>query len=197
VPITSRSKLVEIPVEVTPPPPPPSPSPVEFDAFYREHLDFVWRSLRRFGVADATLDDATQEVFLVVYRRFHEFRPESSARAWLFAIAHRTASTHRRWVKRKGNLMPLHDEFHATSGSPLDGAITRQAGDLVLAFLDELDEARRVAFILSDLEQMTAPEIAAAVNVNVNTIYYRIASARKAFVAYLERRRIGETGEGS
>ena len=194
MPITSRSKLVEIPEEVSPPV--PAPSAVEFDSFYREHLDFVWRSLRRFGVADASLDDATQEVFLVVYRRFHEFRPESSARAWLFAIAHRTASTHRRWVKRKGNLLPLHDELHATSSSPLEGAMTREASDLVLAFLGELDEVRRVAFMLSDLEQMTAPEIATAVGANVNTIYYRIASARKAFVAFLERRRVHE-GEGS
>ncbi|MET0343352.1 MAG: sigma-70 family RNA polymerase sigma factor [Polyangiales bacterium] len=194
MPITSRSKIVEIPVEV--PLPPPAPSPVEFDAFYREHLDFVWRSLRRFGVADATLDDATQEVFLVVYRRFHEFRPESSPRAWLFAIAHRTASTHRRWVKRKGNLLPLHEEMLAPASSPLEGAMNRQASDLVLAFLSELDEARRAAFILSDLEQMTAPEIATALAVNVNTIYYRIASARKAFVAFLERRRI-HAGEGS
>lgn len=181
-------------MEVVPPTP---PSAAEFDAFYREHLDFVWRSLRRFGVSDAALDDATQEVFLVVYRRYHDFRPESSPRAWLFAIAHRTASTYRRWVKRKGNLLPLHDDFQATSSSPLEGAMTRQASDLVLAFLAELDEPRRVAFILSDLEQMTAPEIAAAIDVNVNTIYYRIASARKAFVAYLERRRVTERGEGS
>ncbi|MDB4976555.1 MAG: polymerase sigma factor RpoE [Myxococcaceae bacterium] len=166
------------------------PSPAEFDAVYRANVDFVWRSLRRLGVRDAALDDATQEVFMVVHRRFHEFRPGSSIKAWLFAIAQRAASDQRRWVRRKGNLLPLHDELPANMSSPLDSAITRQATDRVLEFLEKLDEPRRVAFILSDLEQMTAPEIGAALGVNINTIYYRIASARKAFAAFVERRSI-------
>jgi RNA polymerase sigma-70 factor (ECF subfamily) len=170
---------------------PSIPSPAEFDALYRAHVDFVWRSLRRLGVRDAALDDATQEVFLVVHRRFHEFRPGSSAKAWLFAIAQRTASDQRRWVRRKGNLLPLHDELPASGvDSPLQCAINREASDLVLSFLNQLDEPRRVAFILSDLEQMTAPEIGAALSVNINTIYYRVASARKAFVAFLDQRKL-------
>jgi RNA polymerase sigma-70 factor, ECF subfamily len=187
VAIPSRSKEPEPVAQVAA----STPSPAEFDALYRAHVDFVWRSLRRLGVRDSALDDATQEVFLVVHRRFHEFRPGSSAKAWLFAISQRTASDQRRWVRRKGNLLPLHDELPASAAdSPLQGAITREATDLVLEFLDQLDEPRRVAFILSDLEQMTAPEIGAALNVNINTIYYRVASARKAFVAFLEQRSI-------
>ena len=166
------------------------PSQAEFDAIYRAHVDFVWRSLRRLGVREAALDDATQEVFIVVHRRFSDFRPGSSMKAWLFAIAQRTASDQRRWVRRKGNLLPLHEDMPTVADSPLDGAITREASDIVLAFLEQLDESRRVAFILSDLEQMTAPEIGAALGVNLNTIYYRVASARKAFAAYLEQRRI-------
>lgn len=174
-----------------------TPSPAEFDALYRANVDFVWRSLRRLGVRDAALDDATQEVFLVVYRRLHEFRPGSSMKAWLFAIAQRTASDQRRWMRRKGNLLPLHEDLQASAHTPLENAMTREAKDCVLEFLDQLDEARRVAFILSDLEQMTAPEIGSALGVNINTIYYRVASARKAFVAFVEQRRQKVIEEGS
>lgn len=166
------------------------PSAEEFDAIYRAHVDFVWRSLRRLGVRDAALDDATQEVFIVVHRRFRDFRQGSSIKAWLFAIAQRAASDQRRWVRRKGNLLPLHEDMPTSANSPLEGAMTREASDLVLEFLDQLDEPRRVAFILSDLEQMTAPEIGAALGLNINTVYYRVASARKAFVAFLEQRRV-------
>jgi RNA polymerase sigma-70 factor, ECF subfamily len=186
VALTSRSSKGIAPTMTMVSSSPRPPTPAEFDALYRAHVDFVWRSLRRLGVREASLDDATQEVFLVVHRRFHEFRPGSSAKAWLFAIAQRTASDQRRWVRRKGNLLPLHDELPAAYATPLDNAITREASDLVLAFLAQLDEPRRVAFILSDLEQMTAPEIGSALGVNTNTIYYRIASARKAFAAYVE-----------
>jgi len=170
---------------------PAPPSPEEFSAVYRANVDFVWRSLRRLGVRESALDDATQEVFMVVHRRMHEFRPGSSMKAWLFAIAQRAASDQRRWVRRKGNLLPLHEELPANASSPLESAMTRQATDRVLEFLEQLDEPRRVAFILSDLEQMTAPEIGDMLGVNINTIYYRIASARRAFSAYVEQRKLG------
>jgi DNA-directed RNA polymerase specialized sigma24 family protein len=66
----------------------------------------------------------------------------------------------------------------------------REASDLVLAFLDELDEPRRSAFVLSELEQMTGAEAHAALGVNQNTLYYRLTSARKAFVLFLSERGI-------
>jgi RNA polymerase sigma-70 factor (ECF subfamily) len=167
-------------------------SPSAFDAFYRAHFPFVWRTLRRLGVAEASLDDAAQEVFVVVHRRLGAFRADSSPKAWLYAIAQRVASDQRRTVRRKGNLLPLHEDMPAAERSPLESAMRSEASDLVLAFLAELDPDRRTAFILADLEQMSAPEVARAAKANVNTIYYRIASARKAFVAFVERHKASE-----
>lgn len=167
---------------------PGPPSRAEFDAFYRAHADFVWRSLRRLCVREAALDDALQEVFIVVHRRFHELRPGPTQRAWLFAIAQRVASGQRRWVRRKGNLLPLHEELVASADSPLEAAMRNQASDFVLEFLEQLDEPRRAAFVLADIEQMTGREAHAALGVNQNTLYYRLTSARKAFAAFLEER---------
>jgi RNA polymerase sigma factor (sigma-70 family) len=165
-----------------------SPSSAEFEALYREHFAFVWRTLRRLGVPEAALDDASQEVFLVVHRRFADYRAEHSPKAWLYAIAQRVASDQRRTVRRKGQLLPLREDMPAVERTPLEAAMHSEAGDLVLAFLAQLDPERRTAFILSELEQMTAPEVARAASANLNTTYYRIASARKAFVAFVERR---------
>src|SRR5947208_1656964 len=39
-----------------------------FEELYETHFAFVWRTLRRLGVADAQLDDASQEVYVVVHR---------------------------------------------------------------------------------------------------------------------------------
>ncbi|MET0341933.1 MAG: sigma-70 family RNA polymerase sigma factor [Polyangiales bacterium] len=172
-----------------------APTRAEFDALYRANADFVWRSLRRLGVPPASLDDATQEVFIVVHRRFHELRPGPTQRAWLFAIAQRVASGHRRWVRRKGNLLPLHEEMVASTGSPLDNAIRTQGSELLLEFLSELDEPRRVAFILAELEQMTGAEAHAASGVNQNTLYARLVSARKALTAFIVRRGLAPNGE--
>ena len=157
----------------------------DFDALYREHFAFVWRSLRRLGVPQHALDDAAQEVFVVVHRRARELNLQTSPKACLFGIAQRVASDQRRWVRRKGHTLPLAEEPAGASASPLDQAMQREASALVLAFLDQLDDTRRAVFVLSELEQLTAPEIAQALSANLNTVYYRIASARRAFVAYV------------
>jgi RNA polymerase sigma-70 factor (ECF subfamily) len=166
----------------------PLRAPIDFDTLYREQFSFVWRSLRRLGVMPQSLDDASQEVFLVVHRRFAELPWQGSARACLFGIAQRVASDQRRWQRRKGHPLSLRDEPVDKTSSPLDQAMQQAASDIVLEFLAQLDEARRVTFILSELEQMTAPEIAQTVAANLNTVYYRIASARKAFAAFVAER---------
>jgi RNA polymerase sigma-70 factor (ECF subfamily) len=164
------------------------PTRAEFDAFYRAHADFVWRSLRRLCVREEALDDALQEVFIVVHRRFEDLKPGPTQRAWLFAIAQRVASGQRRWVRRKGHALPLQEELVAGSQSPLEGAMRSQASDLVQEFLLQLDEPRRAAFVAAELEQLTGAEAHAALGVNQNTLYYRLTSARKAFVAFLQER---------
>ena len=44
-----------------------------FDEVYEAHFAFVWRVLRTFGVPDTALEDAAQDVFVVVHRRLFEF----------------------------------------------------------------------------------------------------------------------------
>ena len=72
-----------------------------FDQIYAQHFAFVWRVLRTFGVAEAALEDAAQDVFVVVHRRLPEFEGRSAITTWLFAIARRVAGSHRRRVTRE------------------------------------------------------------------------------------------------
>jgi len=52
---------------------------------------------------------------------------------------------------------------------------------LLHRILDRLDDDKRAVFVLAELEQMTAPEIAEALSVNLNTVYSRLRAARAAF----------------
>ncbi|NJL96066.1 MAG: TIR domain-containing protein, partial [Anaerolineae bacterium] len=63
-----------------------------FDAVYDEYFEFAWRSLRRLGVPTEALDDAVQDLFLVVHRRLDSFEGRSSLRTWIFGIALRVAA---------------------------------------------------------------------------------------------------------
>ena len=55
-------------------------------ALLASHHAFVWRSLRRLGVPDGDVDDASQQVFLVAHRRLAQIAPESE-RSFLFQTA--------------------------------------------------------------------------------------------------------------
>src|SRR3954470_18698677 len=70
-------------------------------AVYEAHVDFVWRGFRRLGVPASRLDDAVQDVFLVVHRRLDSFEVRSSVKTWLFGIALRVARDHHRSRRRK------------------------------------------------------------------------------------------------
>jgi RNA polymerase sigma-70 factor (ECF subfamily) len=154
---------------------------------YDAHVDFVWRNLRRLGVADHGLDDATQDVFLVVHRRRADV-PAANVRGWLFGIVRRVAADHRRTRARRG-AEPLADapEPAATEPRPDQRAEQAQAARLVHQILAALPDDKREVFVLAELEQMTAPEIAAAIGVPLNTVYSRLRVARAEFDQHAAR----------
>jgi RNA polymerase sigma-70 factor (ECF subfamily) len=162
---------------------------LSFDAVYDEHVDFVWRSLRSLGVRDHTLEDAVQDVFVVVHRRLAEFEQRSTLRTWIFGIAMRVAHDHRRREGRKGGLAPLDFELYDRAPSPDDRAAQTEALREVAQVLETLDPDKRAVFVLAEVEQWTAPEIAEALGINLNTVYSRIRAARREFEAAYARRK--------
>jgi RNA polymerase sigma-70 factor (ECF subfamily) len=160
-----------------------------FEELYNEHVDFVWRSLRSLGVRDYALEDAVQDVFVVVHRRLGEFEHRSSLRTWIFGVAMRVAHDHRRREGRKGGLAPLDFELVDHAPSPDERAVQAEALREVAALLEALDPEKRAIFVLAELEQWTAPEIAEALSINLNTVYSRIRAARRDFENAYARRR--------
>lgn len=170
--------------------PPPSalavePEPVprpEFPALYDDNVDMVWRALRRLGVPEPQLEDAVQEVFLTAHRRLDAFEGRSAVTTWLYGIAVFVARNARRTARRKPEtpLLPAHEE--ALISAPPDEALAgRDASRLVESLLAELPEEKREVFVLAELEQLSGPEIAASLELNLNTVYGRLRHARQAF----------------
>jgi RNA polymerase sigma-70 factor (ECF subfamily) len=154
-----------------------------FRALYAEHFDSVWRSLRSLGVPEHAVDDAVQEVFIVVHRRLDDFEARSSLKTWLWGIVLRVARNARRTERRKGGCTPLTAELELVDPAPgpHDDAATAQALRRVAAALDELSDLQREVFVLAELEEMSAPEIAVMLRTNVNTVYSRLRAARITF----------------
>ncbi len=163
---------------------------LSFEQVYTEHFDFVWRSVRRLGVPQAATDDAVQDVFLVVHRRLSTFEGRSSLRTWLFGIVRRVARDHRPRRDREA----LSDDAlsliaESTDKAPDERAARNEAARLLNALLQTIDEDKREAFILAELEQFSVPEISATLGVNLNTVYARVRAARKELEDGLARLR--------
>ncbi|HLT35976.1 MAG TPA: RNA polymerase sigma factor [Enhygromyxa sp.] len=149
----------------------------EFEQLYREHFSFVWRTLRRFGVADAALEDVAQEVFLVVYRRAGAWRDWSSPRSWLFGVARRVAADHRRSRDRHARKLAALPELAAPR--PVDERVDDHARlRAIAAAIASLSPDRRAVYTLAELEGLSAPEIAEALELKLNTVYSKLRRAR-------------------
>jgi len=162
----------------------------DWGVFYDAHFDYVWRSLRRLGVPEAALDDATQEVFVIALRRHGQFEGRSSVRTWLFGIALNRARELARSVRRRAeDELP---EYLPDIAAPdqEQRAIDAQALAVVYRALDELTSDRRAVLVMADVEEMTASEIAELLAIPLNTAYSRIRLARRDFEAALRHCRI-------
>lgn len=164
------------------------PAVPAFDAVYEAHVGFVWRVLRTFGVPPAQLEDAVQDVFLVVHRRLAEWQGRASITTWLFAISRKIASTHRRRAGKRTEaltdaLVDRIDDDRGRAGDPFAEAARAQAAATVMAILDQLDDDKRMVFALVELEQLSVPEVARMLELNLNTAYSRLRLARQAFEA--------------
>lgn len=144
-----------------------------------EHLDFVWRSLRRLGVPEADCDDGCQRVWIVLVRKLDCIEP-GKERSYLFSIVVRIASEMRRRNPRRRDA-ELADDLEHTAANPEQALQRRQAQMLLMRVLDSMPMDLRTVFILFELEGMGTPDIAEALELPRGTVASRLRRAREHF----------------
>ncbi|MEP7122367.1 MAG: sigma-70 family RNA polymerase sigma factor [Byssovorax sp.] len=158
-----------------------------FRAIFDAELDFVVATLRQLGVAPRDLEDLAHEVFLRVYKHWHEYQPSRPLRPWLFVFAYRQASDYRRLARHRREVLGAPDD--TGSGGP--GADELLAGRdqraLVDAALREVDLDRRAVVLLHDLQETPMAEVAAMLEIPVATAYSRLRVGREELVKAARR----------
>jgi len=146
-----------------------------FEAYQRE-LDYLLRTLERLASNPSDVEDLAQEVFLVLRRTWRDYDSSRPLKPYLFGIAFRVASSHRRRFWRE---VP-----HATvesldlGPSPDREAEASQARALVLGALQKIPLPRRAVLVMHDLDQTPMQEIATTLSVPLFTAYSRLRKAR-------------------
>jgi RNA polymerase sigma-70 factor (ECF subfamily) len=165
-------------------------------ALYDEHYEFLGRALWRLGVDRSHIDDAIQDLFIIVFRRFDQFEWRSSVRTWLYAIALRVAKAHRRRTNRRSfDSLDETDVYLACEGNQHDAQERVEAAKVVQAIVETMDEPIRLVFTMIELEEFTAPEIALVLGISVNTVYSRLRLGRVHFDRAVERRLVTQRRE--
>jgi RNA polymerase sigma factor (sigma-70 family) len=85
-------------------------------------------------------------------------------------------------------------EASPAQSTPHDELAKRQAVEVLYRLLDQLEPAKRTVFVMADLEQMSAPEIASVLDVPLNTVYSRLRVARQEFDENLRRHKAATDG---
>lgn len=172
----------------------PSRAPVkspDLATVYELNFRYVWRCLRSLGVYDAQLEDALQDVFIVVQQKLGGFDGRAELRTWLYAIALRIARKYRDRRRREPASLDTARDSQPELVLAANGegaALHSERLALARAALETLSDEQREVFVLSRIEQMSAPEIAEIASVPLNTVYSRLRAARLAFEAEVARR---------
>jgi len=168
-------------------------SDAELERIFREHGAFVWRALRRLGVSSADVDDACQEVFVVVHRRLADYEGRSTLRTWLYGIAVRVAAAQRRRSHVRHEIPTEEPLADAPSTADPEGAASdREALAMLDRALDALDDDKRAVFVLFEVEGLDMHEVAEALACPLQTAYSRLHAARKEVERSMRRAALGK-----
>ncbi len=161
---------------------------VRIAAMFDAHYDAIWRTVRRLGVSDGDADDAAQRVFVVATRRLETIRHGHEGK-YLYGIAVRIASEMRR--RSPSRHVAGGDELLAAiaddARGPEEALLEAEARDALDATLEGMPDELRAVLVLVEIEGMTLPDLAEALDVPLGTATSRLRRAREAFTASARR----------
>jgi RNA polymerase sigma-70 factor, ECF subfamily len=152
-----------------------------FDA----EFDYLYRTVRSFGLKAADAEDVAQEVFLAMWQRRETYDSRRPLRPWIAGIAFRALLTHRRRGRRElpMGLVEVADDVPC----PDEHLESAQARHLVIASLGRVPEKQRAILMMHELDGLSAKEIADELALPLFTVYSRLHRGLRAFAREVRR----------
>ncbi|HEY4056885.1 MAG TPA: RNA polymerase sigma factor [Kofleriaceae bacterium] len=160
--------------------------PSAIDEIYREHHAALRGFARRLVGDSEAAEDLVHDVFIALPDAVRRFRAESSLRTFMFAIAVRRGQKFIRSASRRRAAMTrLAEQPSAPSLSPDRALQQQQAAETLYRALDKLPDDQRTAFVLCEIDQLTAGDAAVIAGAPEATMRTRLFHARKKLRALL------------
>src|SRR5688500_10857687 len=167
------------------------PSELDIGRLFDAHAPYLCRVVHRLTGSRETAEDVVQEVFLLAYNRRSELEDRTGIRTWLYRAAVNHVRHRRRSFSRYQGLMDRYQQHPGTKDKeegPDEVASRVERGRIMQECVAKLSEKLREVFVLYELEELEGNEIAAILDLPVNTVWSRLRLARAAFRAEWARR---------
>ncbi|MDD5216596.1 MAG: sigma-70 family RNA polymerase sigma factor [Candidatus Omnitrophica bacterium] len=161
-----------------------------FKEIYDAYAGFVYSVALRVVRDSASAEEVTQDVFMKVYEKLHEFENRSSLKTWIYRIAVNTAINCGRRLSKERNRRTDYDSVILTQSVPPDerGRLEQSEREAaVQSLLSALSPEQRACMILREIENLSYEEMAEVLKININTVRSRLKRAREALVAYARK----------
>jgi RNA polymerase sigma-70 factor (ECF subfamily) len=161
-----------------------------FGLLMRRHNQLLYRTARSILRDDADAEDAVQDAYVHAYRAMRSFRGDSKLSTWLVRIVVNEALGRLRKRRRHAQVFQLHGQVDAVEDTteesigraspeqPDSAALRAETRRLLETAIEQLPDAYRTVFVLRAVEEMTAEETAAVLDIPEATVRTRFFRAR-------------------
>jgi len=158
------------------------PLTADFESLVSAYYPYVRRLALSILDDPDEAEDAAQEAFIAASRALAAFRGQSEVKTWLTRIAVNVCRGRLRKRKARQVLTAALHSLHLAGPaqpSPETLALQREADRQLWQAVDALDEKHRLVVLLRYVHELSAAEIAAALEISEGTVHSRLFYARR------------------
>jgi len=166
------------------------------DRWYREEHPRVWRLCLGFLANGAEAEDAAQDAMLRLLDRLDRWDTRRPWAAWRNAVVVNLCRDRlrRTEARRRAEERAAEERLPSTLPSPVAAAQRAEVREAVIASLESLSPREREAFVLCDLEGLTAADAASALEIGESSVRSLLSLARRRLRNVLAPRLSGACG---
>ena len=170
--------------------------PAAVDELYRAHHAMLRAFSQRLVGDKAAAEDLVHDVFVQVPQLMRKFRGQSSLRSFLVGVAANLASRHVRAASRRRAALARFAAENERQRAAEQDHDAREHLQRMYRALDALSLDQRTAFVLCEIEERSAQDVAELLGVPEATVRTRCFHARKKLAKSLARLALVSESEG-